>query len=58
MVRVALVPSRTDRPVELHPLPTPALHPAIAAAVLVPGIRRFKEVDINVLRVCIAHVRE
>ena len=36
----------------------PALRPAIAAAVLVLGVRRFTEVDINVFHVCNAHAHE
>ena len=30
----------------------------IAAALLIPGVRHFKEADINVFRVCNAHARE
>ena len=39
------------------PVP-PALRPAIATAVLVPGVRRFTEMDINFFHVCNAHAHE
>ena len=35
-----------------------AFRPAIAAAVLASGVRRFTEVDINVFHVCNGHAHE
>ena len=46
-VDVIPVPWQTDPPVELHDPPTPVLRPAIAATVLVSGVRRYEDVDIK-----------